>query len=31
MAGHENEADEIAERVGQRQNFGRHAAFGNRI
>ncbi len=28
MAGQENEADEIAERVGQRQNFGRHAAFG---
>ena len=28
MAGHENEADEIAEGVGQRQNFGRHAAFG---
>src|ERR1700677_44995 len=28
MAGHENEADEIAERVRQRQNFGRHAAFG---
>ncbi|MFK4624926.1 hypothetical protein ABIF50_008232 [Bradyrhizobium diazoefficiens] len=23
-----NKADEIAERVGQRQNFGRHAAFG---
>jgi hypothetical protein len=28
MAGQENEADEIAERVGQSQNFGRHAAFG---
>src|SRR5271167_4544644 len=28
MAGHENEANEIAERVRQRQNFGRHAAFG---
>ena len=28
MAGHENEADEITKRVGQRQNFGRHAAFG---
>ena len=28
MTGQENEADEIAERVGQRQNFGRHAAFG---
>src|SRR6202140_3845127 len=28
MARHENEAHEIAERVGQRQNFGRHAAFG---
>ena len=28
MAGQENKADEIAERVGQRQNFGRHAAFG---
>ena len=28
MAGHENEADQVAERVGQRQNFGRHAAFG---
>src|ERR1043165_9688828 len=28
MAGQEDEADEIAERVGQRQNLGRHAAFG---
>src|SRR5260370_30095601 len=28
MARQENEADEIAERVGQRQNFGGHAAFG---
>ena len=28
MAGQENEADEIAQCVGQRQNFGRHAAFG---
>ncbi len=28
MAGQENEAHEIAERIGQRQNFGRHAAFG---
>src|SRR5882757_8135409 len=28
MAGQENEANEIAECVGQRQNFGRHAAFG---
>jgi hypothetical protein len=28
MAAHENEADEIAQCVGQRQNFGRHAAFG---
>ena len=27
MAGHENEADEITKRVGQRQNFGRHAAL----
>src|SRR5882672_985595 len=28
MAGQENEADETAQCVGQRQNFGRHAAFG---
>src|SRR5216684_3019185 len=28
MAGQENEADEIAQCVGQRQNFSRHAAFG---
>jgi hypothetical protein len=28
MAGQENEAHEIAERIGQCQNFGRHAAFG---
>jgi hypothetical protein len=28
MASHENEAHEIAERVGRRQNIGRHAAFG---
>ena len=28
MAGQENEAHEIAECVGQRQDFGRHAAFG---
>src|SRR3982074_2815333 len=28
MAGQENEANEIAECVGQRQNFSRHAAFG---
>jgi hypothetical protein len=28
MAGQENEADQIAKRVGQRQDFGRHAAFG---
>src|SRR5260370_466872 len=28
MAGQETEADEIAKCVGQRQNFGRHAAFG---
>src|SRR5258705_5159044 len=28
MAGQENEADEIAQCVGQRQNFGGHAAFG---
>jgi hypothetical protein len=28
MAGQEDEADEIAQRVGQRQNFGRYAAFG---
>src|SRR5262245_48535711 len=27
MAGQENEADEIAERVGERQDFGGHAAF----
>src|SRR4029079_12097960 len=27
MAGQQNKADEVAERVGQRQNFGRHAAF----
>ena len=28
MAGQENEAHEIAERIGQGQNLGRHAAFG---
>ena len=28
MAGQQDEADEIAERVGQRQDFGCHAAFG---
>ena len=28
VAGQQNEADEIAERVGQRQYFGRHAALG---
>src|SRR6266850_2457659 len=28
MSGQENETDEIAERIGQRQNLGRHAAFG---
>ena len=28
MAGQENKAHEIAERVGQRQDFGRHAALG---
>ena len=28
MAGQENEADKIAERIGQRQYLGRHAAFG---
>ena len=28
VAGQQNEAHEIAECVGQRQDFGRHAAFG---
>ena len=28
VAGQQNEADQIAERVGQRQYFGRHAALG---
>ena len=28
MAGQKNKAHEIAERVGQRQDFGRHAALG---
>jgi hypothetical protein len=28
MAGQQNKADEIAQCVGQRQNFSRHAAFG---
>ena len=28
MAGQESKADEIAQRVGQRQNFCCHAAFG---
>jgi hypothetical protein len=28
MARQENKADEIAERIGQRQDFGRHAALG---
>ena len=28
MAGQENEAHKIAECVGQRQDLGRHAAFG---
>ena len=28
MAGQQNEAHEIAERVGQRQDLGRHAALG---
>ena len=28
MAGQENKADQIAERVGQRQDFGRQAALG---
>ena len=27
MAGQENEADEIAQCVGQRQDFGRHTTF----
>ena len=27
MGGQENEADEIAKRVGERQDFGGHAAF----
>lgn len=28
MARHEAEADQIAQRVGEREDFGRHTAFG---
>lgn len=28
VARHEAEADQIAQRVGKREDFGRHAAFG---
>lgn len=28
MAGHQDEADKVAERVGQREDFGGHAALG---
>ena len=28
VAGHQAEADKIPQRIGHRQNFGRHASFG---